>query len=283
MKNQDLVNGITQQNQILLRLNYQRMHRQQEPLPALADIEFRSFSQNGEDGILLFIFSLIGTTNKQSVEVCAGNGIECNSANLIVNHAWKALLFDGDDELVQKGVRFYRSHPNTAILPPVFKQAWITKDNVNSLIKNNGFSGEVDLLTIDVDGNDWWLWHELEVINPRLIAVEFNCVPELEHALVMPYKADFYKGQPGTVPFAYGATLPAFVSLAKTRDYRLIGVDRHGINAFFLRNDIGQDVFAEAQPEDFLTNNPFVQARRDRYQKGHMKQKWLNVDDALGG
>ena len=73
---------------------------------------FKVFSQTDEDGILLYIFSIIGTTNKRSVEICAGDGIECNTANLIINHGWNGLLLDGDEALVRTGIDYYNNNPN---------------------------------------------------------------------------------------------------------------------------------------------------------------------------
>ena len=90
----DTLDRITQ---LRLMLEYQRMARQGEPLPTFADTQFRSFSQNGEDGILLYIFSLIGMTNRRALEICCGDGIECNATNLIVNHGFDGLLIDGNE------------------------------------------------------------------------------------------------------------------------------------------------------------------------------------------
>ena len=93
----------SQELQILLRQTYLRLVRESvRPLPAFDEVGFRCHSQFEEDGILLYIFSLIGTTNKVAVEVCAGDGTQCNTANLILNHGWSGLLFDGDRENVEK-------------------------------------------------------------------------------------------------------------------------------------------------------------------------------------
>jgi len=86
--------AISQSVQLLLRQKYRDLLDNHLALPELTDTEFRCFSQNGEDGILLYIFSILGTTNKRVVEIGAGDGIECNSANLIINHGWQGLLFD---------------------------------------------------------------------------------------------------------------------------------------------------------------------------------------------
>jgi hypothetical protein len=95
--------GEGQIGRILLRLQYQDLVRRGIGLPEFQDVEFRVLSQNTEDGILHYIFSLLGTTNRHVVEICAGDGIECNAANLIVNQGWRGLLFDGDAQQVERG------------------------------------------------------------------------------------------------------------------------------------------------------------------------------------
>ena len=92
-------------SQLILLNQYRDLVHEQKPLLPFADVEFRSFSQNGEDGILLYIFGLIGMGGRRCVEICAGDGIECNTANLIVNHGFLGLLFDGDKRLVDRGAR----------------------------------------------------------------------------------------------------------------------------------------------------------------------------------
>lgn len=125
--------------------------------------------QNGEEGILLYIFSLIGTTNKKVVEISAGDRTECNAANLIINHGWYGLLIDGNKKLIERGIKFYSKCKDTASCPPFLKHAWITKENVNEIIKQEGFEGEIDLFSLDLDGIDYWLLKELSVVNHRVI------------------------------------------------------------------------------------------------------------------
>src|SRR4249919_2206115 len=230
--------------QILLRLQYQDLARRGVDLPALQDVEFRCHSQNGEDGILLYIFALLGTTNRKVVEICAGDGIECNAANLLVNHGWNGLLFDGDAEQVARGRAFYATCRNTWVAPPTFVNAWITTDAVNGLVADHGFSGPVDLLSLDVDGNDYWIWKALDCVTPRVVVLEFNAGFGPDVSVSMSYQPDFrvdYTVQ----PYRCGASLSAFVKLARAKGYRLVGVHSRGFNAFFVRNGIGDAVLPE--------------------------------------
>jgi len=126
-----------QSTQLVLKNQYKQLNPADISKYSFEDVGFRKYSQNSEDGILLFIFSILGTSNKTVVEICASDGISCNASNLVINHGWRALLFDGDANAVEKGKQFYKSHPDTFTLPSVFEHAWITRDNIKHLISNN--------------------------------------------------------------------------------------------------------------------------------------------------
>jgi hypothetical protein len=191
-KKLDQVPAVNKGVQILLTLKYQELLRSGAPLPALHDVEFRAYSQTGEDGILLYLFALIGATNRRAVEICAGNGITCNTANLIINHGWHGLLFDGNREQIRFGQRFYAQHEDTFLSPPRLVHAWITRDNVNDLIMQHGFRGEIDLLSLDLDGVDYWIWQAITCIQPRVVVLEFSNMWGPERAVTVPYRSDFH-------------------------------------------------------------------------------------------
>ena len=174
-------------SQLILLNQYRGLAHGRTNLPSFADVEFRAFSQNGEDGILLYVFGLIGMGERRCVEICAGDGIECNTANLIINHGWNGLLFDGDKRLVERGRTYYARLGSTAAFPPAFVNSWITRENVNELLKRNGFPGPVDLLSLDLDGVDYWVWQAIEVIRPRVVIAEIQCVWGADRAVTVPY------------------------------------------------------------------------------------------------
>jgi hypothetical protein len=244
----------TQVGQVLLRLQYQDLVRRQVPLPDLADVEFRSHSQNGEDGILLYLFSILGTTNRRVVEICAGDGIECNAANLIINHGWRGLLFDGDADQVARGKSFYATNRNTWVAPPTFVDSWLTAANVSDLVAAHGFSGPIDLLSLDLDGNDYWIWDALTAVTPRVVVLEFNAACGPERSVTMSYKPD-YRMDLTVQPYRCGASLPAFVKLGRAKGYRLVGVQSLGFNAFFVRNGVGDDLLPELSPRQCYERN----------------------------
>jgi hypothetical protein len=192
--------------------------------------------------------------------MCAGIGRECNSANLIVNHGWHGLLFDGDDRNIAIGEQFYSTHPDTFSLPPSMIKAWITADNVNQLIEENGSSGEIDLFSLDVDGVDYWVWDALDVISPRVVVLEIQAAWMCQRSVTVPYDPGFvaswiFVDEASGAKAQYGgASLPAFIKLARKKGYRLVGSNRTGFNVFFMRNDVGVEHFPEIDPESCFSN-----------------------------
>lgn len=264
-KKMDEISGIDAVTQLNLMMSYKIMAAQKVELPKLNDVEFRVYSENGEDGILLYIFSLIGTANKKAVEICCGDGIQNCTANLIVNHGWQGFLFEGNAERVKTARDFYANTTNTRIWPPVIANEWIAADSINDVIKKYGCEGEVDLLSLDMDGVDYWVWNAISVVQPRVLVCEFNLLWPADKTLTVPndknFKAD-YNSKYGA-DFS-GATLGAFVKLCKKKGYRLVGVQRYGFNAFFIKNGVGEEYFPEVDPLTQLEHPLAVHSRTER-------------------
>lgn len=239
--------GLDKIAQLQLSLTYRELVAAGRPLPSLRDAEMRFYSQNGEDGIVQLLLAAVGTETRKTVEICAGDGVECNSANLIVTHGWTGLLVDGGDELVTRGRRFYEDNAETWYWPPTLLQSWVTRDNVNALVHGAGFSGDVDVLTIDLDGVDYWIWEALDVVRSRIVIVEYNAGWGPEEAMTVPY-SDSFAWEHGSQYF--GASLGAMVALGERKGYRFVGANSYGFNAFFVREDLGRDAIATADPKD---------------------------------
>jgi hypothetical protein len=254
--------------QLLLQFTYQEMARSGAALPALRETGFKAYSQTDEDGILLFIFSIIGCADRRSIELCAGDGTECNTANLILNHGWHGLLVDGDERLVRRGTAFFAAHRHTYVYPPVFVHSWVTRDSVNDLLKRNGFEGEVDLLSLDMDGVDYWIWEALDCVSPRVVVLECQDILGPQRAWTVPYSDNFDAYSHSTtagMPNYCGASLAAFVKLARRRGYRLVGTNRLGYNAFFVRNPLGLAEMPEVGIEECFRHPKVLQGMRERF------------------
>jgi len=216
---------------------------------------FRVHSQFEEDGLLLYIFSKIGFKTRTGIEMCCGWGSECMLANLILYHGFDALLFDGDAYSVSRAKQFFGSHPNSFLHPPTIVQQWITKENINDVIIQNGYKGEIDIFSLDVDGIDYYLMQALTTVSPRVIICETHNVIPADLALTIPYSADFNCADGKYDPEFRSASLFAMVKLMQTKGYRLVGTNRYGFNAIFLRNDIGSSIFPEVNHADCLKDS----------------------------
>ena len=231
--------------------------RQDGRLPAFADTGYRVFSQFEEDGKLLFIFSIIGMGGRRFVEIGSDDGVNSNSANLYFNFDWTGLFVDGNPRSIRRGRHFFARYPHPWCYAPRFVCARVTRENINPLLEDSGSTGEIDLLSIDIDGNDYWIWDALTVITPRVVVViETHNEFGLEN-IVVPYDPDY--SPPGKHPLYHGASPRAMVALGRRKGYRLVGANTLGFNFFFVRNDLAVAELPEVSVESVL-QHPSVAA-----------------------
>lgn len=265
--------AVLQVGQVALATHYRELARRgPADLPAFTEVGFRCFSQFEEDGLLLYLFAVLGATNRVAVEISAGDGTQCNTANLIVNHGWTGFLFDGNAGYVARGQRFFGEHPDTSLHPPAFTHAWITVENINATLAASGVSGDIDLLSLDIDGMDYWIWRAIDRIRPRVVVCETNNTTPIGAAITVPYQPDFVC----TTPDYFGASLLAMTQLARSKGYRLVGTHRYGFNAFFVRQGLGEAFFPEVAVEACL-NHPYAVAARQQRWPAVSRLPWVTV------
>ena len=195
------------------------------------------FSQNGEDGIIRYIFSQIGFESRYFVEFGFG-AHQCNSLRLILHENFKGLMMDGSEEQCRI---FNLTCKAKGISDVHAVNAFIDRDNLEHLIRSNNIPAEIDFLSIDVDGNDYWFWRCLQCINPRVICIEYNSGIGSKYSWTIPYNKEFERFSAHPSGFFAGASIKALESLGEKKGYRLVGCDTTGTNAFFLRNDLGNN------------------------------------------
>ncbi len=244
-------------------MHYRNLAAQRLPLPKVSETGFRVYSQTDEDGIVLFLFAVAGAASRVIVEIGTGNATECNGANLAINFGWHGLFVDGNAAAIVDGRQLYSRHPDTRVYPPVFVASTVTAENTNEVVGKAGFQGEIDLLSIGIHGMDYWVWKAIDCVKPRVVVVEANAALGGERSLVVPYRPDFTI--PAGHPYYHGAALPALVKLAHEKGYRLVGTNRFGSNAFFVRNDCVPDLIpavevASCRRHPCCAGDPAVQA-----------------------
>lgn len=191
-------------------------------------------SQNGEDGIIRYIFSVIGFESRYFVEFGFG-AHQCNSLRLLLHESFEGLLMDGSEEQCRI---FNLSCKKMQLNSVLAVNAFIDVTNLQKLIVLNDVPDQIDFLSIDVDGNDYWLWEILDCINPRVVCIEYNSGIGPDYSWSTPYSADFERFSAHPSGFFAGASLKALESLGQRKGYRLVACDSTGTNAFFIRKDI---------------------------------------------
>lgn len=210
--------------------------RQNKTLPILnniADAEFKVFSQAGDDGIIQYLIHKVQIPQKKFIEFGVENFVESNTRFLLRHDNWAGLVIDGSRKAIEYIMSddIYYQHDLQAL------EAFITKDNINDLISSAGISGEIGLLSVDIDGNDYWVWKAIEVVKPVIVVAEYNSVFGKERALTVPYKPDFVRSVAHYSHLYFGASLKALCMLGEEKGYSLVGCNTFGNNAYFVRKD----------------------------------------------
>ena len=197
---------------------------------------FKAYSQFDEDGIIQEIFRRIGVTNKTFLEIGVGDGLENNTLFLLLK-GWKGVWIDGDSKNIKAIQNKFSFLQDSGRLRT--KLAWVDKDNIDFLIQDFGLPQEIDLLSLDIDGNDYHVLENIVFLNPRAMVLEYNAKLPPPVKWVMAY--DQYHTKTNTDYF--GASLKSFECLLYKRGYCLVGCNISGVNAFFVRKDLVEEHF----------------------------------------
>jgi hypothetical protein len=206
-------------------------------------------SQHGEDACTLDLFRRIGAPRKTFLEIGIQDGLECNTAMLALNFGWRGVMLEGSEELAREAQANYRAFPGIMV-----RHAFVSRENINGLLKETGVDAETDFFSLDIDGNDYWIWEAMKDFRPRIVAVEYNGYFGTR-SVTIPYNPDFVH-RSGTPRGYCGASLLAFVKLARQKDYALVRTV--SFNAYFARRDVltggVQEMDADRLPRLDATN-----------------------------
>lgn len=237
----------------------------------LGEYEFSVSSQWGEDGIIQFLISKIPIKNKIFVEFGVESYREANTRFLLQNDNWSGLVIDGNEENINsvKNSEIYWRYSLTAI------SQFITKDNINGIITGAGISDDIGILSIDVDGNDYWIFEAIECISPRIVIIEYNSLFGKNLKISVPYDEKFMRIKRHYSGLYFGSSIAALTDLARKKGYCLIGSNSAGCNAFFVRKD------AIGSLQELLPQNAYVKSkfRQSRDREGNLT--FLNHSEGL--
>ncbi len=218
-------------------------------------VGFKVFSQWDEDGIIQYLISKLPIPSRTFIEFGVENFEESNTRFLLLNDHWQGMVLDcshADIDYIRRD-RLYWQYDLQA------RQAWITRDNINRLLADAGFGEDVGLLSIDIDGNDYWIWEAITCIRPRIVVIEYNSLFGLQ-PISIPYQESFQRTQAHYSNLYWGASLGAFCHLAKEKGYYLAGSNVWGHNAFFIRADVAGE-FRNLELRQAYVSSKFRESR----------------------
>lgn len=219
---------------------------------------FQVFSQWNEDGLIQYLISKVKTVNQVFVEFGIENYEESNTKFLIMHDKWKGLVMDSSAKNISylKKCNMYWKHNLTAI------EAFITPENINQLISENGIEGDIALLSVDIDGNDYYVWDAITCISPGIVICEVNPYFGYKEALVMPYTETFNRTDAHYSNLYWGGSIRALYNLGRKKGYKMVCANSSGSNIFFVREDLMSDL-KEVSPEDVWKEPMYRESRNE--------------------
>jgi hypothetical protein len=237
--------------------------RDVDQIGSLAEVEFSIFSQWGEDGIIEWLVARNGEMPESFIEFGVEDYRESNTRFLLCNRNWRGLVIDGSEA----NINVVRQDDISWRYDLTSKAAFIDASNINALIGDAGFEGDVGMLSIDIDGCDYWVWDSISVVNPHIVVAEYNANFGDIIPLTVPYDPKFRRTAAHWSNLYFGASIGAFEELAIRRGYTLLGTNLAGGNAFFIRNDRLEHFDGRVRTRD---------PRPSRFREGRDKKGHLN-------
>jgi hypothetical protein len=240
--------------------------KQNNNIKSLHETEFKVFSQWGDDGIIQYLVNYLDIENKIFIEFGVEDYLESNTRFLLINNNWSGLIMDGSYSNVSK----IKKNEMYWKYDLIAKSAFISAENINQLISEEDIKGKVGLLHIDIDGNDYWVWKALKVVEPIIMIVEYNSIFGYERAITIPYKSDFVTSSSHFSYLYFGASILSLCDLAKERGYAFIGSNTAGNNAYFIKNEFLKGLKSLTAKEGYVESK-FRQSRDENGELNYLR------------
>ena len=214
----------------------------------LDDLSLSVFSQFNEDAIIQFLVKNLNIKNESFVEFGVENYEEANTRLLLEKDNWSGLVIDSSENNINyiKSQNYFWRHNLTAL------SHFISAENINEILKENNLKGEIGVLSIDTDGNDFWIWKEISQIKPVILVIEYNAKLGSEKSLSIKYNSNFRRASSGLDKLIYGASLKALEKISEEKGYSLVCTNKNGNNAFFVRDDyLNQKIYKQSTQQCF--------------------------------
>lgn len=253
-----------------LTVNTLLMKKKYDDPNSLIPFGYQVFSQSDEDGIIDEIFNRIQPENKVFVEFGASDGIENNTLNLLVQ-GWKGFWIEGSEELHSDIVKNFkipieRNQLRTA-------NTFVDKENIENVFNKLQVPRQIDLLSIDIDGNDYWVWEGIRNYDAKVVVIEYNAEFGAKTKWIMKYDKNYlWNGS-----CCYGASLKALEELGEKKGYKLVGCNLYGINAFFIKEELLNGNFREVYRSEDHYESPKYELRPKRVRKVDLERLFLET------
>lgn len=239
--------------------------------------EFQVYSQWGEDGIIQHLIKNINISRKVFIEFGVENYMESNTRFLLMNDNWSGLVIDGSQENINyiKHDDIYWRYNLKAV------RSFITAENINSIFTENGIMGKIGLLSIDIDGNDYWVWKAINAVEPDIVICEYNSRFGKERAVTIPYNPKFMRSKAHYSYLYFGASIKALVLLAESKGYKLVAGTLNGNDLFFVRRDLLNDKVHACSIDEAYARSQFREARDEQGRLSYIQpeDEWELIKD----
>jgi hypothetical protein len=238
--------------------------RSRNKISLLRDAEFKVSSQWGEDGIIDWLIERadIPPISHSFIEFGVETYRQANTRFLLQNRNWRGLIMDGSPDMVAAVKQDNLDWAHDLTVQPAF----ITRENINELISSAGFGGDIGLLSIDIDGNDYWIWEAIHVVRPIICVCEYNAVFGDMYPISTPYDQNFNRTKAHHSNLYFGASIAALCSLAIRKGYRFVGTTSAANDAFFVREDYAKH-FVDTSIQHIQALPSLFRESRDEYGK----------------
>jgi hypothetical protein len=267
----DATRDAVELNRLLIARPLLREIRALPPHTPLAHTELRVFSQWGEDGIIQYLLAQTGEAVRTFVEFGVGDYREANTRLLLMQGDWRGLVIEGDGASVAR----IQASELAWRYELQIRHAFLNRENVNQIIAASGLQGELGLLSVDIDGMDYWLWEAIDCVQPRIVVAEYNSLFGPQLPVSVPYDPAFTRAKAHPSHLYYGASLQALCGLAERKGMQFVGANSSGTNAFFVRRDLIAHLQPSSCAQGFVASR--VRESRDRtgrlsFASGHARR-----------